>query len=111
MPDPLKFAKSSPKMVGAVLIALVTIVGGGGTVYVAFEKIPFATKTQLQNHKAHNEHEIDDLKDKIIMFEAFKNAHDEWYLELGQEVAVLRSQMTRVEKQLDRIEGMLMNQD
>ncbi len=111
MPDPLKFVKSSPKMVGAVLMALVTIAAGGGTLYVAMEKIPFATKTQLQNHKALNEHEIEDLKDKIVMFESFKNAHDEWYLELVQEVAVLRSQMTRVEKQLDRIEGMLMSRD
>ena len=42
------------------------------------------------------------------MLEAFKNQDDEWYLELRQEVAVLRSQMTRVEKQLDRIESLLM---
>ena len=108
MPDPIKFVKSSPKMVGAVLIALVTIIVGGGSLYSAIDKIPYATKTQVKMLEEKYDHHIEDLKQKDIMLVTFKNAGDKWYLELNQEVAVLRSQMTRVEKQLDRIEGLLM---
>ena len=109
MPDKIKFTKSPPKIVGAVFLALVTIAAGWTTISIGLDKIPYATKIQVRALEENHDREIADLKQKDIMLEAFKEADDKWYLELNQEVAVLRSQMTRVEKQLDRIESLLMD--
>lgn len=100
-----KIWKSAPLVLGAVLLALVTLFG-------FIEGIPFATKDQVKEKfealEKNHDKEIADLKEKDKLLESLKNQDNEWYRELAQEVAVLNSRMGRVEKQLDRIEGLLM---
>jgi len=114
-----KIWKSTPLVVGAVFLALVTIAGGLATLYGAFAQIPYATsgevegklgpiKTQIETLEKNHDKEIADIKEKQGMLEALKNQDNEWYREVAQEVAVLASRMGRVEKQLDRIEGLLL---
>ena len=86
MPDTEKLLKNAPLMVGVVFVALVTIFGFIGD-------IPFVLKTDYKN-------QIEELKKKQEVLETLKNVDNQWYREVSEDVAVMKTDVNHVKEDL-----------
>lgn len=83
-----KMWKNAPLALGAVLLALVSIFG-------FIEGIPFAMKNdvskQLESFDKKYEEKVEELKEKQALLETLKNQDNQWYREVAEDVAVLKT--------------------
>lgn len=101
-----RLLKSTPLMIGTVLLSLAGIGG-------ILSQIPFAMKEDLTEYKIYVDKKFAEQKDEMKTLWTLKNQDNKWYIELSQEfgkdMAAVKSDVKHIQTDIKDIKRHLLN--